>query len=529
MAAASGSPSLLRESDIGTEDPDDVDDENLTEQRFSPCVPGELSKVPSALALFKICRILSRALDQLLPSSASYEFSINNLKSISDELDHWWQSTPTHLRMKFSNDRPSTEVISDRSPFLSLAYFFIRNIIHRPLVCYGGGSSVSASLITIADSAKHIVQIIDLLEERKMNYAFPMNKTELLLAAGFSLLWQCSELSQDSKLAKDNQKSLDAVTELLMRDSPSVANEFQRVACAFVPTQVLPPSLIRSPPQTILNLVSDRNSAQSPSHMIPNFVSDRSSMAPPSSKPKSARRQLRAIASRLSSLTKPHQPRAEDTARRATVPRDGASYQRPDDASSSQLSISSSRSLPVFSIRSPPPTHAFMDLPASAVNLDYLPLGADPLPTYPNLPRKDAVACPDVPSAPNIKGMGSSNPATYEGLYNGIFQEQILQARLDLDVGSLTNPSGWVEQQWPVCASSFSGNGAAPKSVLSVSEGSTTSAGVELGGGGGGSNNGSTASRSMDHLDVGSKIFQGIPVPVSGENPIRFHGFGPST
>jgi hypothetical protein len=42
--------------------------------------------------------------------------------------------------------------------------------------------------MTVADSAKHIVQILDLLDERRMNYTFPFNKSELLLTAGFSLL-----------------------------------------------------------------------------------------------------------------------------------------------------------------------------------------------------------------------------------------------------------------------------------------------------------------------------------------------------
>jgi hypothetical protein len=109
---------LLRESDISTEYPADVDDENLAEQGFSPALPGELTKISSALALFKICRILSRALDQLLPASVSHQISVNNLKAINDELGQWLQSIPPHLRMKFLNDKPSTGVISDRSPLL---------------------------------------------------------------------------------------------------------------------------------------------------------------------------------------------------------------------------------------------------------------------------------------------------------------------------------------------------------------------------------------------------------------------------
>ena len=118
LSISSGSPTLLRESDIKTEYPADVDDENLTEQGFSPALPGELTKISSALALFKICRILSRSLDQLLPASPSYRFSIQELNLVANELDQWVLSIPTHLRMQFLNDKPSTAVVSDRSPLL---------------------------------------------------------------------------------------------------------------------------------------------------------------------------------------------------------------------------------------------------------------------------------------------------------------------------------------------------------------------------------------------------------------------------
>ena len=118
LSASSGCPILLRDCDISAEYPSDVDDENLTEQGYSPTLPGELTKISSAIALFKICRILSRSLTQLLPASASYQFSMSDLHSIADELDQWQQTIPTHLRMKFLNDKPSTGVISDRSPLL---------------------------------------------------------------------------------------------------------------------------------------------------------------------------------------------------------------------------------------------------------------------------------------------------------------------------------------------------------------------------------------------------------------------------
>lgn len=339
-----------------------------------------------------------------------------------------------------------------------------------------------------------------------MNYAFLVNKTDLLLSSGFALLWQCFELSQDSKLARDNQKSLKALTNLLMQDSLNIALEFQRICRALVITESL------SPPST-----------QSTSITMPNFLSDRSSMPAPNSKPKSARRQLQAIASRFSSLTKPHQARAGDPTRRVTVPRVDPPYL--SRRSSSQLSLSSTRSLPIFSITSPPTTRTFMDLPASTVNLDYLPLGDDLSPAYPSPSRKEAVASPGTDWSRNLGGLDDSKVNPYDGLYNGVFQDQIAQARLDLDVSTLNNPQDWLDQEWPVSAIDLSTKGLAPQSILSASEESITSGGDEFSGCG--SYNDSTSCGQVDHLNIGSKTFKCITMPSFDEDAIEFDGFTP--
>ena len=117
-SAATGTPTLLRDSDISTEWPSDVDDENLSPSGFSPTLPGELTKISSALALFKVTRILSKTLDCLYPAKASYRLSLSKLHSISDELDQWSEELPEHLRLRFCNDKPATNLISDRSPIL---------------------------------------------------------------------------------------------------------------------------------------------------------------------------------------------------------------------------------------------------------------------------------------------------------------------------------------------------------------------------------------------------------------------------
>ena len=45
-------------------------------------------------------------------------------------------------------------------------------------------------MVALASSSKHIIQIVQLLEERRMSFSFCLNKNGLLLLAGFGLLYR---------------------------------------------------------------------------------------------------------------------------------------------------------------------------------------------------------------------------------------------------------------------------------------------------------------------------------------------------
>jgi hypothetical protein len=117
-AAQLGLPRLMRDDDAQCEYPVDADDEYVTEKGFLPTLPGEYTKLSSALALFKASRILAKVLSEVYPSSAAYEISFRKLETLSDELEEWSSSLPSHLRLQFVQDKPSTSVISSRSPLL---------------------------------------------------------------------------------------------------------------------------------------------------------------------------------------------------------------------------------------------------------------------------------------------------------------------------------------------------------------------------------------------------------------------------
>jgi hypothetical protein len=117
-SALTGLPVLLREEDVQTEYPVDVDDENVTETGFLPTLPGESTRISSAIALFGASRILNKVLEDLFSSKSDYNVHVSKMHSVAGELDEWLHNLPAHLRLVFSQDKPSTNVTSSRSPLL---------------------------------------------------------------------------------------------------------------------------------------------------------------------------------------------------------------------------------------------------------------------------------------------------------------------------------------------------------------------------------------------------------------------------
>ncbi|KAJ9614270.1 DNA-binding transcription factor cat8 [Cladophialophora chaetospira] len=494
-SAATGTPVLFRDGDITTEYPADVDDENISSQGFSPTLPGELTKISSALALFRLSKILSKALDSLYPANASYQLSLTKLHALSDELDQWSEELPEHLRLRFTNDKPATNVISCRSPLLSLGYFFTRSLIHRPLLCHGSGSASSAAGIVLAAAGKHVLQILDLLQERRMNYTFPLNKTDVLLNSGLAILWQSLDLEDDSKLVKDNQKSLTMAVGMLHSEHAAAAVEFQKVAACFVTVEPRP-SLSRS----------STEQTTAPTRKTPPTTT-----AATDPKAKSTRKQLQAIASRWSTFSNKGKP--EEVPRRATVPQTGPTSVPPQsNRAGSTVSLSSTRSAPVvmpMSTPSPSKVNAPNPVGTPTINLDYFPIGDDfgesqtRTSSSTMLPPRKQAATPNLADNSGLHylldGFDPNNAALYQDMaINGHTLYQV--------------PSNeWSPDAWPLGAMDLPTKAPVPQSLLSFSEESLTS-GDDFMFSTAGSHNGSTG----DGLDL-PEAYRGITIPVDDE------------
>jgi hypothetical protein len=117
-AATTGLPALLKEEDVQCEYPADIDDEYVTEKGYLPTLPGESSKVSSALALFRVARILSKVLEQNYPAATTHDLSLQSLSALEADLNEWSDNLPSHLKLTFVQDKPSTDITGDRSALL---------------------------------------------------------------------------------------------------------------------------------------------------------------------------------------------------------------------------------------------------------------------------------------------------------------------------------------------------------------------------------------------------------------------------
>ena len=337
-----------------------------------------------------------------------------------------------------------------------------------------------------------------------MNYTFPFPRKELLVTSAFSILWQSVDLDEDSKLVKDNQKSLSLALTLLNRESQPAAAELQRITTSFVSF-----SRIASPKCTTI---------ETPATKVLNGVP-----APQEAKnhDKSKRKQLQAIASRFSSLKS--LSRAEEP-RRATVPTMESQSLSPHPRAGSTVSLSSTRSAPVMLTPSP----RYVPLPSAfngptSINLDYFPMG-DEMNHSATSASSSTMLPPKKPAhmSPSMANTSWDNllNTNFDGTSNSpLFADVNTPGRTPADM----NANDWMQDGWSLPTMDLTSKAPVPQSLLSFSGESITSADDLVFSAS--SNNGSTSTGISDSVDLGAsgaeRTFKGIAIPHDNEFDIH--------
>ena len=323
------------------------------------------------------------------------------------------------------------------------------------------------------------------MDERKLSFAFCLNKNELLVQAGFGLLFQTLDLDQEGKLIKDCQRLVCSVIEMLERGGATGASEFRRVGCSVISIS----RADKNPPPSI-----PRNNPEG-------------SMAAPQETFRAAQKQLKAIASRFSPSVTKHARHDPKEPRRATLANLSPSLGHHNNQSSA--SISSIRSEPL-SARSEPTlsplthrpsitTHTKTCKSSSSLhqnpNIDYLSFGPDLLSSYPF--AIDSSGKAEV-SSTDWERLLSSIDNGQTNIHDTIYGGQPVDALIDmlpLSAGAESHLT-WPPGVWGLGATDQQ----PPQSVLSFSDESFTS-GEEFG--------------NCDYGSTGSSehVYHGIIIP----------------
>ncbi|KAM5382041.1 hypothetical protein ACJZ2D_002643 [Fusarium nematophilum] len=485
-AAILGLPKLLKEEDVQAEYPCDTDDEYVTEKGFQPTLPGEYTRLSSALALFRATRILARVLEKNYPAATSYEMSLQQMGALEAELDAWYDQLPRHLRLNFVQDKPSTDVTGSRSPLLALAYYYIRTLIYRPAVGSNLGHKAAPALISIGTSSKHIIQIIQLLEERSMTFSFCLNKDDLLVVCGMTLLYHSIDLKHDSKLMRDDERLVNAVIRILDKNKAPGSLDFKRVAGMLIAVDETVGSPMHTSREASIPAVPTSNRGSPPAGVAP-----RKKGATPY-----PLGQLPGAAASDSDLIQ-----QQEKLRRMTMPT--VVGQRPDfyRARSRQSFDNLQTEVPMnhrdhrmsMSQISPNPGHKAS--PLSRTNLDFMPFGhssQSPQPSSPQQHRAHShsgqtpqahTMMAQSPVTAKMNGVSTSEWETLLGsldggmnnVYDAIYGGQGLVNETTIAV---SNCGDWPPDNWDLSGFSigdFGNNPQPPQSVLSMSDESLSS------------------------------------------------------
>ncbi|KAI7771132.1 hypothetical protein LZL87_014205 [Fusarium oxysporum] len=105
-------PMLLKDTEITTDYPGDIDGEQITQHGYLNTPSWKPSRISCALALFGATRVLAKALDERY--SDVDEFTSERMTTIEGELDAWLIQIPRHLELEFIQDKCPQDVESSR-------------------------------------------------------------------------------------------------------------------------------------------------------------------------------------------------------------------------------------------------------------------------------------------------------------------------------------------------------------------------------------------------------------------------------
>lgn len=127
-----GLPRSISEEDFDQELPEEIDDENITEDAYFPQSPGKISSAGIANAHTRLITILSHIMKHIYPVKSKSNNTHQKVPEMEAEINEWINSLPLQLR---PDTIPPAEYFK-ANRLLNLALCHVQIVLYRPFIHY---------------------------------------------------------------------------------------------------------------------------------------------------------------------------------------------------------------------------------------------------------------------------------------------------------------------------------------------------------------------------------------------------------
>lgn len=220
-----GLPRSTAESDFDQELPEEIDDENITEDAYFPQMKGKLSSAGIANAHTRLITILSHIMKYIYPvkqeivtSSPLYNVTHSKVSQMEAEIRDWLESLPVELRP--GANPPPQYLKANR--LLNLALCHVQIVLYRPFIHYcspkfkGDEKARVSALNCIGVSRRAMYLAHELTSQKLLNGAYWFSIYTIFFSVACLVFYvhenpndpEAVEIRRDAELGKNALTSL---------------------------------------------------------------------------------------------------------------------------------------------------------------------------------------------------------------------------------------------------------------------------------------------------------------------------------
>lgn len=186
----------MRDQDIDTDGPSEVDDDLVSAEGYLTALPGEPTGMMAFVSLVKVARIVARA-QEILYTTTNRRGTSAKIRILDRLLDQWANTLPDHFQINFNelSEMSPEEALADLGQgapevvFMQLVYLYTRLMIHRPALSFKPQTDQSqTSLLRCMETSMQTILLLSYFKQFLL--LFDINP-----GAHVYTFWQCGLMS----------------------------------------------------------------------------------------------------------------------------------------------------------------------------------------------------------------------------------------------------------------------------------------------------------------------------------------------